>query len=69
MSTPKPLLSLEQLQANLRRLAARLEYADEDGDLDTFDPDTFYCVLYDLANGYSGDDIADGMGLPDVSGE
>lgn len=65
MSTQKPPQTLEQLHTNLRRLAERLEFAMDDCDLgDALDFDGVAYILYDLANGASGDAIADHLELP-----
>lgn len=58
----------ERMQrSDLERLAERLDWAfdaDEDG-LDVLDADCVSGMLRDLANGVSGDKIADALGLPD----
>ncbi len=61
-------LTLEVLQANLRRLAERLEFEMESDDYsDTLDMDCVAYILHDLANGVSGDEIADHMDFPTES--
>jgi hypothetical protein len=69
LSTPKHPLTLETLQANLRRLAERLDFEADDDDSysDTLDMDCVSSMLYDLANGVSGDVIADNMEFPTES--
>ena len=58
-------LTLEQLQANLRHLAERLEYGmDDDGCDMSMDLDAIASVLHGLADGQSGDAIGDALELP-----
>lgn len=58
-------LTLETLQANLRRLAERLEFGMNECDMgDALDFDGVAHVLYGLADGVTGDTIADGLELP-----
>jgi hypothetical protein len=66
-STPKPPLSLEVLQANLRRLAASLQMVTKYGldAEDAIDCEVFSNVLLDLANGWSADDLIESLYLPD----
>lgn len=58
-------LTLQLLQDNLRRLAERLDWSCEDEIL-TFDADEVSYLLCDLANGVSGDKLAECMELPDT---
>lgn len=65
-STLKPPLSLEQLQANLQRLAASLAIVSRfslDAE-DAMDCEVFSNVLIDLANGWTADELIESCYLP-----
>lgn len=66
-SIPKPPLSLEQLQANLQRLAASLAVASRFSleCKDAIDCEVFSNVLIDLANGWSADELIESLYLPE----
>lgn len=63
----KQSLTLEQLQANLRRLAASLaivsKYSLETED--AIDCEVFSNTLLDLANGWSADQLIESLYLPE----